>query len=68
MSRVGLEQFGAHQKTRQLLDLVAGDMEKLKISLALLSTCTTANKQRGFDPVGTSNDAMLHLFCSSRLG
>ena len=30
MSQVGLEQFGAYQKARQLFDLVAADMEKLK--------------------------------------
>jgi four helix bundle protein len=30
MSQVGLEQFGAYQKARQLFDLVAPDMEKLK--------------------------------------
>src|SRR5215510_4217529 len=30
MSQVGLEQFGAYQKGRQLFDLVAADMEKLK--------------------------------------
>jgi four helix bundle protein len=30
MSQVGLEQFGAYQKARQLFDLVAADMETLK--------------------------------------
>src|SRR4030095_12807962 len=30
MSQVGLEQFGAYQKARQLFDVVAADMEKLK--------------------------------------
>jgi four helix bundle protein len=30
VSQVGLEQFGAYQKARQLFDLVAADMEKLK--------------------------------------
>ena len=30
MSQVGLEQFGACQRARQLFDLVAADMEKLK--------------------------------------
>jgi four helix bundle protein len=30
MSQVGLEQFGAYQKARQLFDLVAADMEKLR--------------------------------------
>jgi len=30
MSQIGLEQFGAYQKARQLFDLVAADMEKLK--------------------------------------
>jgi hypothetical protein len=30
MSQVGLEQFGAYQKARQLFDLVAADLEKLK--------------------------------------
>ena len=30
VSQVGLEQFGAYQKARQLFDLVAADMEKLR--------------------------------------
>jgi hypothetical protein len=30
VSQVGLEQFGAYQKARQLFDLVVADMEKLK--------------------------------------
>jgi len=31
MSQTALERFGAYQKSRQLFDLVAADMEKLDL-------------------------------------
>jgi len=49
MSQIALESFGAHQKARQLFDLMVVDMEALKANPLLLQTCVTTNRQRGFD-------------------
>ena len=49
MSQVGLEQFGAYQKARQLFDLVAADMEKLKTNPLCYRLVSQQIKQRGFD-------------------
>jgi hypothetical protein len=57
MSQVGLEQFGAYQKARQLFDLVAVDMEKFKTN-PLCYRLVSQQISSGIRSVQTLNRAM----------